>query len=63
MALPGVARGNFSLNQAALFEVAQHAAQIAGVEIKRAGDRFVSGGCDDQDGGWRRRGAAAQAGG
>src|ERR1700734_156528 len=38
MALPGIARGNFAADQAALLEIAQHAAQIPGIEIKRAAD-------------------------
>ena len=38
MALPGVARRNFAADQAAFLEIAQHAAQIAGIEIERAAD-------------------------
>src|ERR1700685_829933 len=38
MALPGIARRGFSLDQAAFLEVAQHAAQITGIEIERAAD-------------------------
>src|SRR5258708_36545255 len=38
MALPGIARRGFAFDQAALLEVAQHAAQIAGIEIERAAD-------------------------
>src|SRR5208282_2281803 len=38
MALPGIADGNAASDQSALFEVAQHAAQISGIEIERAAD-------------------------
>ena len=36
MTLPAVARGGFALDQAALFEIAQRAAEITGVEIEGA---------------------------
>ena len=36
MTLSGVAGGDLPLDQSALFEILQHAAQIAGVEIERA---------------------------
>src|ERR1700724_230648 len=38
MALPGIARRGFSLDQAAFLEIAQHAAEIPGIEIERAAD-------------------------
>src|SRR5271166_2265982 len=38
MALPGVAGGDVSLNQSALFEITQSPAEIAGIEIERATD-------------------------
>src|ERR1700684_1272068 len=38
MALPGVARRDFSFDQAMFLEIAQHAAEIAGIEIERAAD-------------------------
>src|SRR5208282_3418091 len=38
MALPGIAGGNAASDQSALFEVAQHAAQISGIEVERAAD-------------------------
>ena len=36
--MPGVARGNLAADQSAFLEIAQHAAQIAGIEIERAAD-------------------------
>src|ERR1700722_17681486 len=36
MALPCVARRGFSFDQAAFLEIAQHAAEITGIEIERA---------------------------
>src|ERR1700689_4394401 len=38
MALPGIARRGFSFDQAALFEIAQNAAEIAGIELERPAD-------------------------
>src|ERR1700733_14094206 len=38
MALPGIARRCLSLDQSAFLEIAQHAAEIAGIEIERAAD-------------------------
>src|SRR5579862_2883025 len=38
MALPGISRRNFAADQAAFLEIAQHAAQIAGIEIEGATD-------------------------
>src|SRR5580704_6836752 len=38
MALPGVARRDFAPDQSAFLEIAQHAAEIAGIEIERAAD-------------------------
>src|ERR1700730_9123490 len=38
MALPRVARRGFSFDQAAFLEIAQHAAEITGIEIERAAD-------------------------
>src|ERR1700722_1583390 len=38
MIFPGVARRGFSFDQAAFLEIAQHAAQIAGIEIERPAD-------------------------
>src|ERR1700686_3570609 len=38
MTLPGIARRGFSLDQAAFLEIAQHAAEIAGIETERAAD-------------------------
>src|SRR3984957_20770778 len=43
MALPGVMRRGFSFDQAALLEIAQHAAEIAGIEIERAADLGCGG--------------------
>ncbi len=43
MALPGVAGGGLAPDQPALFEIAQHARQIAGIEIERAADRACGG--------------------
>ena len=38
MALPGVAGRRRAPDQAAFFEIAQHAGQIAGIELERAAD-------------------------
>src|ERR1700685_4452937 len=38
MALPGIARRCLSLDQSAFLEIAQHAAQIPGIEIEGAAD-------------------------
>src|SRR5580700_7973428 len=38
MALPGIACRGFAFDQAAFLEIAQHAAEIAGIEIERAAD-------------------------
>src|SRR5580704_19279031 len=38
MIFPGVARRGFTFDQSAFLEIAQHAAEIPGIEIERAAD-------------------------